>query len=121
MKIYIICPVRKLNEKLKLKLDYYVKKLEDEGHIVHYPPRDVDQTDDNCGLNICIAHSKFMKEAEEVHIWWDETSRGSLFDMGMAFIMYMMKNEPRFVIINKDNLLPTNHKSYLNVFLKISK
>lgn len=85
MKIYIICPVRNVTEDQIKEVDDYVHALENEGHSVHYPPRDVNQ-DDETGLGICEAHAQAMQEAERIDIFWDVTSKGSHFDLGMAFI-----------------------------------
>ena len=50
MKIFLICPVRTSDD--RYFADWIVYRLEQEGHTVHYPPRDVDQTDDGVGLEI---------------------------------------------------------------------
>ena len=85
MKIYIVCPVRNVTEEQKKELDTYVEQLEKEGHHVYYPPRDVNQNDET-GWNICQAHKKAMIDADRVDVFWDKTSTGSHFDIGMAFM-----------------------------------
>ena len=110
MNIYIVCPVRNCSQEITEALNRHVAELEARGHSVHYPPRDVNQEDDGCGLHICEAHRAALKLADEVHIYWDSDSKGSLFDLGMAF----MANSVRFRFIN--NPPRDNHKSYLNVF-----
>lgn len=84
MFIYIICPVTKVKPEQKQEIDEYVKQLESEGHTVHYPPRDVNQNDPT-GWNICVAHREAMRKADRVDVFWDTTSSGSRFDLGMAF------------------------------------
>jgi len=67
LKIYLICSVRKATKEQKQFAEGYVSQLESEGHEVHFPPRDTDQTDDGCGLAICESHQQALIEADEVH------------------------------------------------------
>lgn len=56
-----------------------------------------------------------MKEADEVHIIWDVNSKGSHFDLGMAFAL----GKPIHLI---EALQPdTEGKSYLKVIQAIGK
>ena len=84
--IYIICPVRKVTPEQKKSMDSYVDNLEAIGFTVHYPPRDADQSDPS-GMNICLTHAEAMKKCSCVHIFWDKSSTGSHFDLGMAFAL----------------------------------
>jgi nucleoside 2-deoxyribosyltransferase len=86
MKYYAICPVtRATSEQIALMMDV-IAGLREEGHHVHFPPTDVDQ---NCptGLSICEAHLKAMVECDSVLLFYDETSGGSKFDLGMAYAL----------------------------------
>ena len=84
MKIFVICTVR-LGESSKAR--GYVEKMESEGHIVHYPPRDTNQVDDTGGWKICNQNMLAIKEADEVHIFYDARSQGILFDLGVSFAL----------------------------------
>ena len=86
MKIYLICPVRNITEEQQKGIKRYVYETEQSGDVVHYPPRDVNQ-DDPLGVNICKLHRQAVKDCDEVHIFWDSTSKGSHFDFGMAFAL----------------------------------
>ena len=86
MNIYIVCPVRHVSFEQTRIIEMYVEKLEDQGHEVHYPPRNVDQSDP-IGFNIVSAHKTAMELCDEVHIFWDSTSSGSHFDLGMAIAL----------------------------------
>lgn len=114
MKIYIICPVRNMTKKQSAEVNEHVKFLEKERHKVHFPPRDVDQTDDGIGLSICQEHARAMKQCDRVAVYWDEKSKGSHFDLGMAFIL----NKPVYLINNPER---TKEKSYTNVLRSIAK
>lgn len=82
-KIYVVCSVRNADPKEVEQVEAYVKKLEEEGHEVHYPPRDVDQECET-GVSIVEAHRKAMLASSEVHVFWNVESSGSHFDIGMA-------------------------------------
>lgn len=84
MKIYLICPVRDVVQQQEV-IDY-VNQLEANGHKVHYPPRDVNQ-DDPTGARIVSEHYNAMRYCDEVHVFWDANSKGSHFDLGMAYVM----------------------------------
>lgn len=108
MKIYIICPVRNITESQVAEIENYVAELEKQGYKVHYPPRDVNQNDET-GYNICEAHRYAMYTCDRVDIFWDINSKGSHFDLGMAFAL---KKEWKLVkAFQEDN----SGKSYLKV------
>ena len=87
MKIFVICTVRKATkEYLKMLYDYVVK-LENEGHEVHLPPRDTNQEDEETGgYRICGDNKDAILWADEIHISYNESSTGTHFDLGMAFM-----------------------------------
>jgi hypothetical protein len=111
--IAIICPVRGLTKQEDEFLQSYVAALEAMKCKVHYPPRDTDQNDP-IGLAICTQNKGGIKNAKEVHVYWNSASEGSKFDFGMSF----MADKP-VVLINRDAVQPTPHKSFQNVLLAL--
>jgi hypothetical protein len=86
MNVYIICAVRNANpDRLKTIRDY-AQDLREAGHRVHFPPDDAPQ-DDPTGAAICATHLAAMRNADEVHVFWDVESFGSHFDLGMAYAL----------------------------------
>lgn len=83
--IFIICTVRNASDEYKLKLENYVKSLEDKGFIVHLPHRDTNQ--EATGLEICRENMHAIIKADEVHIFYNPDSQGTHFDMGVAFAL----------------------------------
>jgi nucleoside 2-deoxyribosyltransferase len=80
---YLICPVRGHSpEETRL----YVEQLEAAGWLVHWPPRDTNQVDP-VGNRICEDNLRATEEADRVFVVFDPTSRGSLFDLGMAWAL----------------------------------
>ena len=86
MKIFLACPVRGISEEYRDGIETQVKFLESQGHQVHYPPRDTNQSDTS-GLQICSDNRKAIEEAEAVYVIWDGKSQGVLFDLGIAFAL----------------------------------
>lgn len=86
MNIYVICPVRCATAAESEMVSAHVAKLEAAGHVVHYPPRDVDQ-DDTTGARICDEHRDAMEAADAIHVFWNPDSKGSHFDFGMAYAL----------------------------------
>ena len=117
MRIYLICPVRNCPAEISQFADDYVRRLESAGAQVHYPPRDVDQTDDGIGLAISQAHRAAMRECDEVHVIWDPTSFGSHFDFGMAFMLQAWRDVP---IVLASPVESTPNKSYGNKLATIA-
>lgn len=107
-KTFLICPVRKQKE----DLTWVVEQLEKDGWQVHYPPRDTEQSDP-IGYQICQDNRKAIAESDVVHIYYDPESRGSLFDLGMAFAY-----EKKLIVINHGNLELTDHKSFVNMIIE---
>lgn len=119
MKIFIICPVRNVDEDTNKKIRNHIDSLERAGHEVHWPYRDTDQSDIN-GINICIANREAIYSADEIHIWFDNNSQGSLFDIGMTFA-FLRNTSKKLVLINKNDVIPTQHKSFNNVLLGLTE
>ncbi|MAG50324.1 hypothetical protein CL621_01625 [archaeon] len=108
-KVFIICPVRNATNEEAIYLQDYVNRLEHNRYKVHFPPQDTNQDDPN-GLNICSENREAIRNADEVHVYWNNSSSGSGFDFGMAFML-----EKPIKFINKDKIPRTRTKSFQNV------
>jgi len=86
MKVHLICPVRNVTEDQQKEIDNYCESLTQKGHEVHNPKYAVDQ-DDATGYGICKGHLDSMIQADLVAVFWDVNSKGSHFDLGMAFAL----------------------------------
>jgi nucleoside 2-deoxyribosyltransferase len=112
MNVYLICPVRNVTQDQQNEIDDYAKSLEDEGCCVHNPKYAVDQADDT-GWNICEGHLAAMKSSDRVDVFWDVTSKGSHFDLGMAFAL---RKDVRLV---REYQPDTEGKSYVKVMQRM--
>jgi hypothetical protein len=113
MNIFIICPVREVTEEEKRQIEAHVFNLEMSGCKVHWPQRDTNQND-LVGLNICTQNKNAIINADEIHVYWNSKSTGSLFDFGMAFSL----GKPIRLI---NDVKKTPHKSFENVLLELEK
>lgn len=118
-RVYLICPVRNCTPEQKAAMDKYVDVLEQQGCEVHYPPRDVNQSNDDGGVRICVEHMKYMAQCNEVHVWYDNESKGSHFDLGMAFIAPTLSSRP-LKVVWANNSGPVAEKSFQNVLAAMS-
>lgn len=108
-KVFLICPVRDANPIQKEKMESYISDLENNNVSVHYPARDTNQND-SVGFRICTDNKNAIINADEVHIFWDKTSQGSLFDLGIAFAL-----NKKLKIVNIEELEVTKTKSFSNM------
>ena len=111
MQVFLICPVRNVEEEENKTIESYVLELESKGVSVYWPKRDTDQNDP-IGYQICEANFEAIRSSDEVHIWWNPTSQGTLFDLGMAFAL-----NKKIHIVNSDSVSPTESKSFTNLLL----
>lgn len=113
MKVFLICPVRNADATVTARIKKYVEGLEAAGYKVHWPARDTKQ--DEGAVRICDANRIAMQAVDEVHVWWDPKSEGSVFDLGMAFATLN-----RIRIANRPEVNRTPEKSFTNLLLDIA-
>lgn len=120
--VFIIRPVRNVTEEVKTKIAAYVAELESQGYKVYDPDRDNPyQETDLIGMKIIKYNRHQMYVADEIHIWYDKGSTGSIFDIGMFFAFVHVGDFKKFVIINREDVIPTPSKSFENVILALEK
>lgn len=112
MKYFLICPVRNATESQRQQMDTWIAQKESDGDAVYYPARDTNQND-SIGYRICRDNRHALASADKIAIFWDKTSQGSLFDLGMAFAL-----EKPIEIINVDEIEPTESKSFSNMMIE---
>jgi hypothetical protein len=93
-------------------MNNYIEMMESVGNIVYYPARDTNQ-DDKVGYSICVQNQIAISDCDEVHIFWDKDSSGSLFDLGMAFAL-----KKNLIIVNREEVIVTEGKSFANMILQ---
>jgi hypothetical protein len=117
MKIFLISPVRNAESETQKKITEYVASLENGGHQVYWPIRDTEQNDPSGGYEICRANFTGILEADEIHVWYDERSDGSKFDMGGVFMLVEMLGWVKKVVIANDGeVVDDTKKSFYKVF-----
>jgi nucleoside 2-deoxyribosyltransferase len=109
MKIFIICTIRTASEAYLKQLESYVSNLESNGHKVYAPHRDTNQM--TLGYEICKQNLEGIKQADEIHIFYNSKSQGTHFDMGMAFAL-----NKKVVVVDNEPL--TEGKSFQNMLVE---
>lgn len=109
MKIFLICPVRKAGDAVNERIAAYVAAGEQRGDQFHWPKRDTKQDGDPIGIRICRDNREAMFAADEIRVWYDPESRGSCFDIGMAFLFRHLYQKPvRIANLNETLVAPAS-------------
>ena len=117
MRIFLVCPVRNVSKKENAKIRAYVRNLEKQGHKVYWPYRDnPHQQTDTIGTVIINNNHFEMKHSDEVHIWWNPNSTGSIWDVCMAWMLGKC-----LFLVNRNEVKPTPFKSFTNVVLDMTR
>jgi hypothetical protein len=101
--IFLICPVRRADLKQLEKINKYLNETEKQGLKVYYPARDTNQIDD-IGYRICRDNASAIANSDRVHIFYDQDSSGSIFDLGVAYYYQWLDKNRKFKIINIEEL-----------------
>ena len=91
------------------KMKLYKKKMESDGHEVKIPAFDNKPNLDDLG--VCEYNRDLIHWADEIHVFWDQRSIGTVFDFGMCFglkkqikIIYMETKTFKGVMEKYENL-----------------
>jgi hypothetical protein len=87
-KTFVICPVRHAAEEQKAWIEGFVAMKREKGYIVHYPEKNTVQEDALGGYNICLQNALAMATSESIDIYYDQSSTGSVFDLGVAYALH---------------------------------
>ena len=91
-KTFVICPVRHAAEEQKAWIEGFVAMKREKGYIVHYPEKNTVQEDTLGGYNICLQNALAMATSESIDIYYDQSSTGSVFDLGVAYALHKKLN-----------------------------
>lgn len=69
----------------KNRMDEHKKKLDEKGNYVLLPA--FDDFPYYNELDVCVHNKESIEWADEVHIFWDQRSMGTVFDFGMCFAL----------------------------------
>ena len=96
--VFIICSVRKANAATREALVGYKQKLLSQGYVnVHLPHLDTNQN--ATGYEICVQNTTENIAATEIHVFYDVTSEGSHFDIGVQFVDSYLHPEKKFYVV----------------------
>lgn len=98
-KIFLICPVRNASNDQRKWIENFVKEKHNEGYIIHAPHLHTVQNDLFGGYAICKQNALAVATSDEIDIYYDQTSTGSVFDLGVAYAL----NKP-LVLLNREEI-----------------
>lgn len=116
MKIYLICPVRNRTKSEEKEISAYVADLEEQGNEVREPARDTVQ-EDEIGLRITEEHEEDIIWADQVHVWWNPTSEGSLWDVAQTLMAREFMPDKEIIWVNQKPDLSEDINNYQQVVL----
>ena len=99
-KIFLICPVRNATEEQRKWIENFVIEKYREGYLIHAPHLHTRQTDLFGGYAICKQNAEAVATSGEIDIYYDQSSTGSVFDLGVAYALHK-----KLVVLNKDEII----------------
>lgn len=99
-KIFLICPVRNATTEQKIWIENFVQEKYNNGYTIHAPHINTRQKDIFGGYAICRQNAEALASSSEVDIYYDKSSTGSVFDLGVAYAL----GKP-LKILNKNELM----------------
>lgn len=87
-KIFLICPVRNATFEQREWIENFVSEKYSDGYIIHAPHLHTRQTDLFGGYAICVQNAEAVAASQEIDIYYDQSSTGSVFDLGVAYALH---------------------------------
>ena len=87
-KIFLICPVRNATDEQRKWIEDFVHDKYSEGYTIHAPHLHTRQTDLFGGYAICKQNAEAVASSKEIDIYYDQSSTGSVFDLGVAYALH---------------------------------
>lgn len=99
-KIFLICPVRNATPEQRKWIEDFTRQKEIDGYQIHAPHLHTRQVDLFGGYTICKKNEEAVAASEEIDLYYDQSSTGSVFDLGAAYQL-----EKPLKVLNKDSIL----------------
>ena len=106
-KIFLICPVRNATQEQRQWIENYVREMYSQGYTIHAPHLHTRQTDLFGGYAICVQNAQAVASSEEIDIYYDQKSTGSVFDLGVAYALHKPLK-----LLNKDDMIDSIVESW---------
>ena len=103
-KVFVTCSISGASNSYLTKLENYAKHLESKGFEVYLPHLHTKQ--DDTEFNICTNNMHAIKNADEVHVYYSSSSKGTHFDLGVSFAL------GKKIVIVENESYDENEKSF---------
>lgn len=87
-KIFLICPVRNATDEQRKWIEDFVREKYEDGYTIHAPHLHTRQIDLFGGYAICKQNAEAVATSKEIDIYYDQSSTGSVFDLGVAYALH---------------------------------
>ncbi|MFA6860006.1 MAG: hypothetical protein WCR30_01290 [Clostridia bacterium] len=109
-KIFTICPVRNATKEQIEAINKRICCLKKKGYFVHYPETDTNQNPyvngvNTGGYNICLQNAQAISNAKNIFIFYDKTSYGTVFDLGVAYYLQKVYSDLKFKLLNENEFV----------------
>ena len=106
-KIFLICPVRNATDEQRKWIENFVSEKTKKGYIIHAPHLHTKQTDLFGGYAICKQNGEAVASSSEIDMYYDQSSTGSVFDLGVAYALHKplkVLNEEKITYDKNDSI-----------------
>ena len=113
-KIFLICPVRNATPEQRKWIEDFVEEKFQNNFIVHAPHLHTNQVDPLGGYNICKQNATAVATSSEIDVYYDQSSTGSVFDLGVAYALHkpLKLLNPEEITFNEDDLIDSIIKNW---------
>lgn len=115
---FLVCPVRDATPQQIAVIEHHNAIVESTGEKVYWPHKHTKQDGDPIGIRICRDNREAMFTRDKVRVWYDPKSRGSCFDIGMAFV-FERTHPGQIVLANLDDFLRSPASPQFSLLLSI--
>lgn len=99
-KIFLICPVRNATDEQRKWIEDFAREKYEDGYTIHAPHLHTRQTDLFGGYAICKQNAEAVASSQEIDIYYDQSSTGSVFDLGVAYALHKPLR-----LLNKEDII----------------
>ena len=106
-KIFLICPVRNATAEQRKWIEDFVIDKNVAGYKIHAPHLHTRQSDLLGGYAICMQNADAVATSSEIDIYYDQSSTGSVFDLGVAYALHkpLILLNANEIIFDKENFV----------------
>ena len=111
-KIFLICPVRNATDEQRKWIEDFAREKQYDGYTIHAPHLHTRQIDLFGGYAVCKQNAEAVASSQEIDIYYDQSSTGSVFDLGVAYALHKPLR-----LLNKEEIT-FNEEDLIDIIVK---